>query len=107
MFALGIISAGCFSIGLMSFGTISLGVVSIGTIARGDFSLAALFIGKYIAIGDNAWAMIALGESEARGSLLQFRGELNVSQSRLVKETLDFIVPRYLSRAKNFIRLFL
>lgn len=91
----------------MSFGTIILGVVSIGTIVRDDFSLAALSIGKYIAIGDNARAMISLGESEARGSLLQFRGELNASQSRLVKETLDSIVPWYLSWAKNFIGLFL
>lgn len=39
-----------------------------------DFSLGALSIGKYIAIGDNAGAMIALGESKARGSLLQFTG---------------------------------
>lgn len=64
-------------------------------------------IGKYIAIGDNARAMIAVGESEAWGSLLQFTEELTASQKILVKETLDSIVPWYLNWPKEFFRLFL
>lgn len=107
MFALGILSAGCFSIGLISFGAISLGIISAGAIARGDFALGALSIGKYIAIGDNARAMIALGESEAQGSVLEITGELNTSQINIIKETLDSIVPWYLNWAKEIFKIFL
>ena len=64
MFALGILSAGCFSIGVFAAGAISLGIISLGAIAIGDFSVGALAIGKFFALGDSARAMIA-------GNLLQ------------------------------------
>ena len=62
---LGLLSAGCFSIGVFATGAISLGIISLGAIAIGDFSVGALSIGKYFALGDNARAMIALGDTEA------------------------------------------
>lgn len=107
LFALGILSAGCFSIGVFATGAISLGIISIGAIAIGDFSVGALSIGKYFALGDNARAMIALGDSEAAGSVFQKIGELSMQDITAVKQSLDTIVPTYLSWAKEIIKLFL
>ena len=117
LFALGILSAGCFSIGVFATGAISLGIISIGAIAIGDFSVGALSIGKYFALGDNARAMIAIGDSQAVGSVFQKSSEMisqNITVRTLteadittVKNLLDTTVPSYLSWAKEIIKLFL
>lgn len=107
MFALGLLSAGCFSIGVFATGAISLGIISLGAIAIGDFSVGALSIGKYFALGDNARAMIALGDTEAAGSVFQKIGELSAQDITAVKQSLDTVVPTYLSWAKEIIKLFL
>lgn len=107
MFALGLLSAGCFSIGVFATGAISLGIISLGAIAIGDFSVGALSIGKYFALGDNARAMIALGDTEAAGSVFQKIGELSTQDIIAVKQSLDTVVPTYLSWAKEIIKLFL
>ena len=107
MFALGLLSAGCFSIGVFATGAISLGIISIGAIAIGDFSVGALSIGKYFALGDNARAMIALGDTEAAGSVFQKIGELSAQDITAVQQSLDTVVPAYLSWAKEIIKLFL
>lgn len=105
--ALGILSAGCFSIGVFATGAISLGVIALGAIAIGDFSVGALAIGKYFALGDNAKAMIALGDTEAVGNMYQKIGELSEQDIIAVKQSLDMIVPSYLSWTKEIIKLFL
>ena len=107
LFALGILSAGCFSLGVFATGAISLGIISLGAIAIGDFSVGALSIGKYFAIGDNARAIIALGDTEATGSVFQKIGELSTQDITAVKQSLDTVVPTYLSWAKEIIKLFL
>lgn len=107
LFALGILSAGCFSIGVFALGAISLGIISVGAIAVGDFSVGALSIGKYFALGDNARAMIALGDTEATGNVFQKIGELSKHDITTVKQLLDTIVPTYLSWAKEIIKMFL
>lgn len=107
IFAFGILSAGSISIGVFATGAISLGIISIGAIAIGDFSVGALSIGKYLAIGDNARAMIALGDTKAIGSVFQKIGELTAEDYSAVKELLDTTVPSYFSWAKDIIKLFL
>ena len=107
MLALGMLSAGCFSVGVFALGAISFGLVSIGAIAIGDFSVGALAVGKYFALGDNARAMIAIGDTQATGSLFQKIGELTTQDITAVKDLLDTNVPNYLSWAKEFIKLFL
>lgn len=107
MFALGLLSAGCFSIGVFATGAISLGIISLGAIAIGDFSVGALSIGKYFSLGDNARAMIALGDTEAAGSIFQKIGELSEQDIIAIKKSLDAVVPAYLSWAKEIIKLFL
>lgn len=107
LFALGILSAGCYSVGVFATGAISLGIISLGAIAIGDFSVGALSIGKYFALGDNARAMIALGDTKAAGSVFQKIGELSTQDITAVKHSLDTIVPAYLSWAKEIITPFL
>lgn len=107
LFALGILSAGCFSVGVFSAGAISLGILSLGAIAIGDFSVGALAVGKYFALGDNARAMIAIGDTQAAGSIFQIIGRPAPQDITAVTESLDAIVPNYLSWAKEIIKLFL
>lgn len=107
LIALGILSAGSISLGVFSAGSISLGIISLGAIAIGDFSVGALAVGKYFALGDNARAMIALGDSEASGNVFQKIGEFSAQDIVTVKQSLDTIVPTYLSWAKEIIKLFL
>lgn len=105
--ALGLMSAGSISVGLVATGAISLGVVSLGSVAVGDFSVGAVAIGRYFALGDKARAMIALGDSEAMGTVFQRVGELSQRDVAAVRQALDEVVPAYLRWAKGIIRLFL
>ncbi len=107
MLAIGLLSAGCFSIGVFATGAISFGVICLGAIAIGDFSVGALAVGKYFALGDNARAMIALGDTEATGNIFQKIGELSKQDITTVKQSLDAVVPSYLSWAKEIVKLFL
>lgn len=88
-------------------GAISLGIISIGAIAKGNFSVGALAIGKYFALGDNAQAMIAIGDTEATGTVFQKIGELSSQDTMAVNHSLDTVVPAYFSWAKEIIKLFL
>lgn len=107
LFALGILAAGCFSAGVFAAGAIAFGIISLGAIAIGDFSVGALAIGKYFAFGDNARAMIALGDTKALGTAFQKIGELSELDSVNVIQSLDTVVPAYLSWAKEIIKMFL
>ncbi|MGN0695490.1 MAG: helix-turn-helix domain-containing protein [Oscillospiraceae bacterium] len=107
LLAVGLLSAGCFSVGAFAAGAISFGVISLGAVAVGDFSVGALAVGKYFAMGDNARAMIALGDSNAAGSIFQKTGELSGQEIASVGQMLDETVPSYLEPAKNIIKMFL
>lgn len=58
-------------------------------------------------IGDNARALIALGDTEATGNVFQKIGKFSTQDIAAVKKSLDTIVPTYLSWAKEIIKLFL
>lgn len=107
MMALGILSAGCFSMGILATGAISLGMVSLGAVAIGDFSIGALAVGKYAALGDHAKAMIAMGDTEAVGTVFQKVGSLTAGEVKTVKELLDTTVPTYLYWAKEIMMCFI
>ena len=105
--AIGILAAGCFSVGVVAAGAISVGIISLGAVAIGEFSVGALAMGKYFALGDNANAMIALGDSHASGSVIQKLGELTEQEILEIKNQLDSVVPTYFSWASEFIKMFL
>lgn len=105
--ALGLLSAGAFSAGILTAGAICLGVVSFGAIAIGDFSIGALSVAKYAAIGDCARAMIALGDTQAVGTLYEKTGTLTPQEALMVRQLLDTAVPHWLAWAKELFQLFL
>lgn len=105
--ALGLLAAGSLSAGVFSAGAVSFGIISLGAVAVGDFSAGALAVGNYFALGDSARAMIAIGDTQAVGSVFQKIGGLTASDVSTVKELLDTAVPGYLSWAKELIKLFL
>lgn len=106
-FAMGLLSAGAISAGVFSCGAVSFGVVSVGALAIGHFSVGALALGKYFAMGDHANAMIALGDTEATGSIYQKIGQRTAQDITAIKELLDANIPYYLSWAKNLIKIML
>ena len=69
--------------------------------------MGAMAIGKYIAIGDHAKAMIAIGQSQAQGTLYQVIGDPSIQDISRIEELLDQNVPSYLSWAKEIIKAIL
>lgn len=99
LFSVGTISAGIFAVGAISFGVFSLGAVAIG-----DVSVGALAVGRYVAIGDNARAMIAVGGHKASGEVFQHVGKLTAELKEQVKTLVDQTVPTYLSWAAKLVK---
>lgn len=99
--SLGLLSAGAIAAGIITAGSICVGVLSFGAIAVGDFSVGAMAIGKYLAVGDRAQGMIAVGHTEAAGSLFEKIKELTPQDLEEIKRLLDDNVPFYLNWAKE------
>ncbi len=106
-FALGLISIGTVAIGLFAAGAISIGIVSFGALSVGYFSSGALAIGKYIAVGDHARGMIAIGLSEASGSVYSHIGNTKTADMAFVKNWLNDNIPETLRWAKEIFKLYL
>ncbi len=127
LLSLGIISIGLLSMGLIAFGTLSLGLLSIGSIALGLFAAGAIGVGivsfgalsfgcftsgafafgKYVAVGDHAHAMIAIGKSTAIGNVYQHIGTLSSADIPYIAKWLDSNIPAYLFWAKEIFKLYL
>lgn len=90
LIALGLVSAGTFSAGILSFGCITLGVVSVGAVSIGEFAAGALARGNYFALGDHAAARIAIGQTEAYGSVYEQLSETGSSPLRKAPMFLSF-----------------
>lgn len=103
VFALGLLSAGAVSAGIIACGAVSIGIVSAGALAIGHFSIGALAVGKYFALGDHAYAMIALGDTEAVGEVYQKVGRRSANDIAAIKKLLDVNIPYYFSWAKSLI----
>lgn len=95
--AIGGIAAGAFALGLLAIGAICLGLVSVGAVSIGCFSWGALAIGKYLAIGDEARSLIAIGKTNASGTLYSHSGTLATAETETIKLLLQTHVPGWLS----------
>lgn len=69
--AIGGIALGNFAFGIVAMGAVCIGLFSMGALAVGQFSLGAMAIGQQVAVGDVARGDIALGFSEATGTVFQ------------------------------------
>ena len=106
-FAIGLLAIGCIALGIIAAGAISVGIVSFGALAIGKFSAGAFAIGDYIAVGDHARAMLAIGESEAIGSSYAFIGKKSAADLAYVTKWLNANVPAWLRWAKELFYLYL
>lgn len=109
LFSVGVLAAALFSVGsicagIFAVGAISFGVFSLGAVAVGDVSVGALAIGRYVAVGDNARAMIAIGGHEASGEVFQHVGKLDATLRAGVKNLIDETVPSYLNWAASIVK---
>lgn len=105
--ALGIIALGNIAVGVLAMGAICVGIMAMGAIAVGAFSGGAMAVGNYVAAGDYARGAIAIGKSEAYGSIYQKIGKLSPEEYRQVCGLITKEVPSYLSWAGNIMKLFL
>lgn len=98
--ALGLFSVGCFAAGIFTVACIGWGMFSLGAIACGDFTVGALAKGKYFALGDHAYARIAIGGTKAVGSLYSAVKDYDIWK---VKDALSSITPGYLKWAERLV----
>jgi transcriptional regulator with XRE-family HTH domain len=104
-FSLGLIALGAIALGLFAVGAVSIGVVSIGALSVGCFSGGAAAYGKYMAVGDYAQAAIAIGKTEAVGSVYGHVGQTSNADLDLIHSWLAIHVPSYLAWAKELFQL--
>ena len=104
--ALGIIAAGSASVGVIAFGAICVGLLAVGALSIGQFSVGALAIGNYLALGNQARAAIAIGKSEAIGTLFQ-AAEITEGNRAEIAFLLDEHVPAIFAWLKELVKVFL
>lgn len=107
IFSLGLLAVGSIALGLFAAGAISVGIVSFGALSVGCFSSGALAIGKYVAVGDHAHGLIAIGESVAKGSVYSHMGTLSSADMTLVVNWINSNVPSWLGWAREIFKLYL
>lgn len=105
--ALGPVAIGAIALGLLALGAVSVGIVSVGALSVGCFSAGALAIGKYAAVGDRAYAMIAIGKSVAEGSEYCFLGGVENADVGQARDILARVTPQWLSWAREIFKLFI
>ena len=105
--AVGLLAVATLALGIFAVGAISVGIVSLGALSVGMFSAGALAVGEYIAMGDHAYAMIAIGESIAEGSEYSAVCALDAADTGHICNLLDALVPAWLSWAKEVFKFFL
>ena len=104
LFSLATFSVGCFAAGFFAVGAISFGVFSLGAIAVGDVSVGALAVGNHFALGNHATAAIALGYSEANGTLFEHLGELNDAAKQQALQLVEETFPSWLGWTKGILK---
>lgn len=108
LFSVGFLSAALFSVGtvaagIFAVGAISFGMFSLGAVALGDISVGALAIGRFVAVGGQAKAAIAIGGSKAYGSVFSHIGKMTPETKQYVKELIACNVPSYLNWARSIV----
>ena len=107
IFSAGLLAVGSIALGLFAAGAISVGLISFGALSVGFFSSGALAFGKYVAVGDHAHAMIAIGQTLADGTVYSHIGNLTTADIPKVIEWLDGNVPSWLGWAKEIFRFYI
>lgn len=105
--AVGLIALGAIAAGILSAGAVAVGVFSLGACAVGQFAVGAAAIGHYAALGDAARGAIAIGSSDADGTLFQTVERLTPRDIQTVRDLLERTTPWYLGLLQKLFCLFL
>ena len=105
--AVGLVAVGAIAAGILAIGAVAVGVFSLGACALGNFAVGAAAIGEYAARGDAAKAAVAVGISEANGTLYTLKASQVPPQAHSeIAAILDQTVPWYLSAFKKLFLFF-
>ncbi len=104
VFALGGIALGAFSAGILALGAICFGLITIGALSVGCFSLGAAAVGRYLAVGDEARALVAIGKSDAVGSLAFYKTHYFAEEAQAAQAYLQENVPSLLQWALQLVQ---
>lgn len=107
IFALGLLLAvGSIAVGAVAIGAIAVGLLAIGALSAGLISVGALAVGQYVAIGDHAYGMIAVGGTVAEGEVFSAVSPIyHVWRDELLPEALSLVeehVPTFLRGLAKF-----
>jgi len=115
--SLGLLAIGTLALGLCSLGAISVGVLALGSVAFGIISFGACSIGisaggaaahgHIAASGDYAEAQIAIGRSEAYGSVYQWLGKPMHEDLTYIRQLVHDHTPPFLQWAAAIFNFFL
>ncbi len=106
-FAAGLIAIGSIAAGILAAGAVAVGIFSLGACAIGQFAVGAAAVGSYAALGDAARGNVALGFSDAMGSLYEAVGDPSLWNTEQIRMLLNESVPGWLSFFKSLFFLFL
>ncbi len=95
-----LLAVGSIAVGAVAIGAIAVGFFTIGALSIGYFSVGALSIAKYVAIGDTARGLIAIGQSDASGTYA-FTGSVNKEE---ISQLIDTHVPSTWEVFKSWIK---
>ena len=104
--AAGLIAAGAISAGVLALGAVAVGVFALGACAIGQFAVGAAAVGHYAALGDAAAGAVAIGVSDAKGTLFETVRDLTPEDVRSVGDILERTVPWYLECFRKLFLLF-
>lgn len=101
--ALGGVALGAVAAGIFALGAICLGLITLGAISVGCFSLGAVAIGQYLAVGDEARGLVAIGKTDAVGSLAFSKAHFFAEEAHAARVYLQENVPAWLQWAVKLV----
>ncbi len=89
----GVVALGAIALGVIALGAVAVGVFSLGAISAGCFSVGALAVGQYVAVGDRAYAQIAVGKTIASGDLCFLYSQITEKTCAEIYDAIDALPP--------------
>ena len=87
-----LMAVGSIALGAIAVGAVAVGILAIGALAVGLISVGALSVGHYVAVGDHARGLIAVGGSTANGTVFStVAPPYPLWKSTLLPEALDAV----------------
>ncbi|MDY0209798.1 MAG: helix-turn-helix transcriptional regulator [Acholeplasma sp.] len=104
--AFGLLSLAAIAFGGIAVGAVAIGLLSIGGLSIGLFSFGGAALGRYLAVGNHAIGMIAIGKSSAEGSLYESVSNTNrvIYDPIIVFELLKAQTPNWIQGVLSWVQ---